>query len=31
MKKAQFDERPEDYLGPGYYEQRGGFDRGSQI
>jgi hypothetical protein len=20
MKKAQFDERPEDYLGPGYYE-----------
>lgn len=24
---VQMNERPEDYLGPGYYEQRGGFDQ----
>ena len=30
-KAAHPDERPEDYLGPGYYEQRGGFDNHSQM
>jgi hypothetical protein len=31
VKKVSNEDKPEDYLGPGYYEQRGGFESQVQM